>query len=271
MTDIFNTDELKVSILASGSSGNVTYIETPEQKILVDAGLSGKKINELMHSINRSLVDVNALLVTHEHVDHIKAVGILARKYGMPVYANHETWAAMAPKIGNVPLNQQIEFAPGKVLSLGDMDIESFNVSHDAVNPQFYQIHHAGKSFGIVTDTGYLSDRVRGTLANADGYLIETNHDISMLEMGSYAWSLKQRILGDKGHLSNEDGALAAIDLLGQRTKQIYLGHLSKENNQKLLAHVTVEQLMQENDLAVNHDFKLIDTDPDKATALRVI
>lgn len=269
--DLFNADQLKVSVLASGSSGNVTYIETPEQKILVDAGLSGKKINELMMSIDRSLNDVDALLVTHEHVDHIKAVGILARKYGMPVYANAETWSAMAPKIGNVSTEQQIIFAPGKVMTLGDMDIESFAVSHDAINPQFYQIHHNNKSFAIVTDTGYLSDRLHGTLANADGYLIETNHDIKMLEMGSYAWALKQRILGDKGHLSNEDGALAAIDLLGNRTKQIYLGHLSKENNQKVLAHLTVEQMMQEHDLAVNHDFLLMDTNPDKATPLRAI
>lgn len=271
MTDIFNTDTLKVSVLASGSSGNVTYIETPEQKVLVDAGLSGKKINELMTSIGRSLTDVDALFVTHEHVDHIKGVGILARKYGMPIYANNDTWQAMGTKIGKVSLEQQMDFEPGKVMTLGDLDIESFAVSHDAINPQFYQFHYAGKSFAIVTDTGYLSDRLHGTLANADGYLIETNHDIKMLEMGSYAWSLKQRILGDKGHLSNEDGALAAVELLGQRTKQIYLGHLSKENNQKVLAHLTVEQIMQARDIGVNHDFKLYDTDPDQASPLRAI
>lgn len=271
MTNIFNTDTLKVSVLASGSSGNVTYIETPQKKVLVDAGLSGKKINELMLSINRSLNDIDALFVTHEHIDHIKGVGILARKYGMPVYANHETWQAMAPKIGKVDLMQQEDFGPGKILTLDDLDIESFKVSHDAINPQFYQFHYAGKSFAIVTDTGYLSDRLHGTLENADGYLIETNHDIRMLEMGSYAWNLKQRILGDRGHLSNEDGALAAIDLLGQNTKQIYLGHLSKENNQKALAHLTVEQMMQERDIAVNHDFMLYDTDPGQATPLRVI
>lgn len=271
MVDLFSDDTLKISSLASGSSGNVTYIETPQHKVLVDAGLSGKKIESLMNSINRSIKDVDALLVTHEHIDHIKGVGILARKYGMPVYANEKTWTAMAPKIGKVALEQHMLLEPGKYLDMGDLDIESFAVSHDAANPQFYQFHHAGKRFAIVTDTGYLSERLQGTLKNADAYLLETNHDVEMLRMGSYAWSLKQRILGDKGHLSNEDGALAAIDLLGNQTKQIYLGHLSKENNQKILAHMTVEQTMQQHDLAVNHDFQLFDTDPECATPLRSI
>lgn len=271
MVDLFSDDALKISSLASGSSGNVTYIETPHHKVLVDAGLSGKKIEQLMNSINRSLKDVDAIFVTHEHIDHIKGVGILARKYGMPVYANQATWAAMASKIGKVAPTQQLLFEPGKTLDLGDLDVESFAVSHDAANPQFYQFHHANKTFAIVTDTGYLSDRLQGTLKNADAYLLETNHDVEMLRMGSYAWSLKQRILGDKGHLSNEDGALAAIDLLGNNTKQIYLGHLSQENNQKILAHLTVEQIMQQRDIAVNHDFKLWDTDPNQATPLRAI
>lgn len=271
MSDIFKTDDLKVSVLASGSSGNVTYVETPKEKILVDAGLSGKKINELMLSIGRSLNDIDALFVTHEHIDHIKGVGVLARKYKIPVYANKETWDIMSKKIGKVDLIQKEELQPNKTLTLGDMDIETFNVSHDAVNPQFYQIHHNNKSFAIVTDTGYISERLEGTLKNANGYLIETNHDINMLEMGSYGWALKQRILGDKGHLSNEDGAMAAIDLLGNNTKQIYLGHLSKENNQKSLARLTVEQLMQQHDIGVNHDFSLIDTNPDSATPLKSI
>ncbi|QBO37472.1 MBL fold metallo-hydrolase [Periweissella cryptocerci] len=262
---------MKVSVLASGSSGNVTYIETPKHRVLVDAGLSGKKVESLMHDIGRTLKDVDALFVTHEHSDHIKGVGVLARKYGMPVYANTDTWDAIGTKIGVIPAEQKMDFEPGKVLTLDDLDVESFPVSHDAANPQFYQFHHNSKAFAIVTDTGYLSDRLHGTLQNADAYLIEANHDVEMLRMGGYAWSLKQRILSDKGHLSNEDGALAAIDLLGNKTKQIYLGHLSKENNQKVLAHVTVEQIMQNRDIAVDHDFMLYDTDPEIATKLTVI
>lgn len=262
---------MKVSVLASGSSGNVTYIETPKHRVLVDAGLSGKKVESLMHDIGRTLKDVDALFVTHEHSDHIKGVGVLARKYGMPIYANHDTWDAIGTKIGAIPTEQKVDFEPGKVLTLDDLDVESFPVSHDAANPQFYQFHHNAKAFAIVTDTGYLSDRLHGTLQNADAYLIEANHDVEMLRMGGYAWSLKQRILSDKGHLANEDGALAAIDLLGNNTKQIYLGHLSKENNQKLLAHMTVEQIMQNRDIAVDHDFMLYDTDPEKATKLTII
>jgi len=261
-------DDFKISMLASGSSGNVTYIETPEHKVLVDAGLSGKKIEELMNSIGRSLKDVDKLFVTHEHIDHIKSVGILARKYGMDVYANEKTWEAMAGKIGKIDSMQKNIFEAGKTKLFGDLDVESFAVSHDAADPQFYLMHHDNKTFAILTDTGYVTDRVTGMINNADAILMEANHDVEMLRYGSYAWNLKQRILGDEGHLSNEDGALTLANIIGDKTKQVYLGHLSQENNQIPLAHLTVEQILQENDLNVNHDFNLFDTRPDEATKL---
>lgn len=261
-------DAMRVSILASGSTGNATYIETPQHQILIDAGLSGKKIEELMNSIGRTLSDVDSLLVTHEHTDHSKGVGVLARRYGMDVYANQKTWEAMAPKVGKIKDEQKHYLEAGKVLSLGDIDVESFAVSHDAADPQFYKVHHAGHSFAIVTDTGYVSERVEGVIRDADALLMECNHDPEMLRMGPYPWSLKQRIMGDTGHLSNEDGARAIIDVLGNHTKRIFLGHLSKENNIKELAHLTVENIMKEHDLAVEHDFHLLDTSPDQATSL---
>ena len=129
---------MQVSVLASGSTGNATYIETPEHQVLIDAGLSGKKIEELMNSIGRTLNDVDSLFVTHEHTDHSKGVGVLARRYGMDVYANQKTWDAMAPKIGKIKPEQKHLLEAGKVLSLGDLDVESFGVSHDAADPQFY-------------------------------------------------------------------------------------------------------------------------------------
>ncbi|MCM0582962.1 MBL fold metallo-hydrolase [Weissella diestrammenae] len=264
-------DEFKVSMLASGSSGNVTYIETPEHKVLVDAGLSGKKIETLMQSIGRSLNDVDQLFVTHEHVDHIKGVGILARKYGMPVYANEKTWQVMSDKIGTINPEQKQIFEAGQTKLFGDLDVESFSVSHDAADPQFYLFHHANKTFAMLTDTGYVSGQVAGLINNADAILMEANHDVAMLRYGGYAWSLKQRILGDEGHLSNEDGALTLANIIGSNTKQVYLGHLSQENNQVPLAHLTVEQILQENDLGVNHDFSLFDTNPDRATTLASI
>lgn len=265
------TSDFKVSMLASSSSGNVTYIETPQHKVLLDAGLSGKKIEHLMGEIGRTLKEVDAIFVSHEHSDHIAGVGVLARRYGMDVYANQATWQAMAPKIGKIKPEQVKMFEPGEVKDLGDLDVESYSVSHDAANPQFYAFHHHNKSFAAVTDTGYVSDRMLATLRNVDALLVEANHDYEMLRMGSYAWPLKQRILSDKGHLSNEDGAQALERILGLRTKNVYLGHLSQENNQKLLAHMTVQSILQAENFAVDHDFYLHDTDPLSATPLQDI
>lgn len=153
-------------------------------------------------------------------------------------------------------------------MTLGDIDIESFGVSHDAIDPQFYRFMKDDKSFVMLTDTGYVSDRMAGLIENADGYLIESNHDIEILRSGAYPWSLKQRILSDKGHLSNEDGSETMIRTIGNRTKKIYLGHLSKENNIKELAHMTMESNLTQADFGVGHDFKVLDTSPDEATPL---
>lgn len=259
---------MRISVLASGSTGNCTYIETDQHKILVDAGLSGKKLAGLMASIGKDISEVDSLFVTHEHSDHRKSVGILARRYNLNVYANQGTWDAMAPKIGEVPLEKKNLFAPDTTLAMGDIDVESFSVSHDAAEPQFYAFHSDGKSFVILTDTGYVSEHVEGTIRNADAYLMECNHDVEMLRMGSYSWPLKQRILSDTGHLSNEDGADVLMDVLGNNTKRIFLGHRSQENNMKSLAHLTVSSIMEDHDFGVNHDFKILDTEPEKASEL---
>ena len=179
-----------------------------------------------------------------------------------------KTWEAMSPLIGNVPIEQKHLFEMGKVQTFGDLDVESFGVSHDAAAPQFYRFYKENRSFVMLTDTGYCNDRMRGIIKNADGYLMESNHDLEMLRMGPYPWNLKQRILGDRGHLSNEDGALVMTDVIGDRTKRIYLGHLSKENNMKELAHLTMENVLKEKDLGVGYDFDVYDTDPDEATEL---
>ncbi|MDT6979456.1 MBL fold metallo-hydrolase [Levilactobacillus zymae] len=265
-------DDLRISILSSGSTGNVCYVESPNERLLIDAGLSGKKIEKLMGDIDRSLTDVNALLVTHEHTDHRKAVGILARRYEqLDVYANQGTWDAMAPRIGKVDLAQKHLFAPDTVQTFGDIDVESFSVSHDAAEPQFYALHYHDKTFVILTDTGYVSEHVEGVIKDADAYLLECNHDVEMLRMGDYSWPLKQRILGDKGHLSNEEGADVLMDVLGNRTKKIYLGHRSLHNNMKSLCHLTVASMMENQDFGVGNDFKLIDTNPEEATPLEAI
>ena len=175
------------SVLSSGSTGNVCYVESPNERIMIDAGLSGKKIEKLMGDIDRKMADVNALLVTHEHSDHRQAVGILARRYEqLNVYANEGTWDAMSSKIGKIDLAQKHLFARIPCRPLADIDVESFSVSHDAAEPQFYAIHYHGKTFVILTDTGYVSEHVEDIISDADAYLLECNHDVEMLRMGVF-------------------------------------------------------------------------------------
>ncbi|UQS82100.1 MBL fold metallo-hydrolase [Bombilactobacillus folatiphilus] len=265
------TAVMQISVLASSSQGNSLYIKTPNKRILVDAGLSGKKIKDLLASIGEDIQQLDAILVTHEHSDHIRGVGILARRYGLDVYANAKTWQAMRAKIGPVDSHQQHLFEANSVLTLGDLDIESFSVSHDAIDPQFYNFHYQDHSFVDLTDTGYVSDRVKYIIQNADGFLMECNHDLEMLRQGYYPWSLKQRIISDEGHLSNLDGANALMDVIGNQTKQVFLGHLSPENNLPKLAHQTVSELLQQHDYGVDHDFWLHDTYAQQATQLTII
>ena len=256
------------SVLASGSTGNAFFIETEKQAFLVDAGLSGKAMEGLFSEIGRDMSKLTGILVTHEHSDHIKGLGVVARKYKLPIYANAKTWQAMERSIGEISTEQKFLFEMEQVKTFGDLDIESFGVSHDAAEPMFYAFHHEGKKVVIITDTGYVSDRMKGIISNADAYVFESNHDVSMLRMGKYPWSIKRRILSDIGHVSNEDAALAMYDVVGDNTKRIYLAHLSLDNNMKDLARMSVEQTLKSKGAAVGEQFALFDTDPKKPTEL---
>jgi phosphoribosyl 1,2-cyclic phosphodiesterase len=262
---------LNLSVLASGSTGNAIFVENGEHSFLVDAGLSGKQMEGLFQQIGRNIKDLSGILVTHEHVDHVKGVGILSRKYKIPVYANERTWKAMDSIIGDVPTEQRFTFDMETVKSFGSLNIESFGVSHDAVEPMFYVFHHEGKKLVIITDTGYVSERMKGTIANADAYVFESNHDVSMLRMGRYPWNIKRRILSDVGHVSNEDAALAMSDVIGDQTKRIYLAHLSTDNNMKDLARMAVTQTLESKGIIVGEQFSLYDTDPKTSTPLTAV
>jgi phosphoribosyl 1,2-cyclic phosphodiesterase len=262
---------LQFSVLASGSTGNAIFVETEEHSFLVDAGLSGKQMEALFQHIGRDAGKLSGILVTHEHSDHIKGVGILARKYKLPIYANTKTWKAMDGLIGNISTEQKFTFDMETVKSFGSLDIESFGVSHDATDPMFYVFHQSGKKFVVITDTGYVSDRMKGLISNADAYVFESNHDVQMLRMGRYPWSIKRRILSDVGHVSNEDAAIAMSDVAGDRTKRIYLAHLSQDNNIKELARMSVAQTLESRGILVGEQFELYDTDPKIPTALTAV
>ncbi|MEK3798872.1 MBL fold metallo-hydrolase [Peribacillus sp. FSL H8-0477] len=256
------------SVLASGSTGNAFFVETEDQSFLVDAGLSGKALEGLFNDIGRDMSKLSGILVTHEHSDHIKGLGVVARKHKLPIYANAKTWNAMERNIGQIPIEQKFHFEMEQVKTFGSLDIESFGVSHDAAEPMFYTFHHDDKKVVLITDTGYVSDRVKGIISNAEAYIFESNHDVSMLRMGRYPWNIKRRILSDVGHVSNEDAALAMSEVAGDRTKRIYLAHLSLDNNMKDLARMSVEQTLKTQGIIVGEQFSIYDTDPKKATEL---
>lgn len=262
---------LQFSVLASGSTGNAIYVETEDHSFLIDAGLSGKQMEALFQKIDRDMGKLSGILVTHEHSDHIKGVGIVARKYKLPVYANEKTWQAMDGLIGQVPVEQKFIFNMETVKTFGSLDIESFGVSHDAADPMFYVFHHGEKKVVIITDTGYVSDRMKGLISNADAYVFESNHDVQMLRMGRYPWSIKRRILSDVGHVSNEDAAIAMSEVAGDRTKRIYLAHLSQDNNMKDLARMAVAQTLESRGIRIGEQFDLFDTDPKIPTALTAV
>ncbi len=255
---------LRFSVLASGSTGNAFYIESDKQKLLVDAGLSGKQMDRLLGEIQVSPSSLSGILVTHEHSDHIKGLGIIARKYNLPIYANAKTWKAMENSIGSISVDQKFHFNMEEIKTFGDIDVESFGVSHDAAEPMFFTFRQSGKKVALVTDLGYVSERIKKTVEDADAYIFEANHDVGMLRMGRYPWNVKRRILGDNGHVSNEDCGIALADIISNRTKRIYLAHLSQDNNMKDLARMSVDSMLQERGIKLD----LYDTDPKTPTTL---
>jgi phosphoribosyl 1,2-cyclic phosphodiesterase len=177
----------------------------------------------------------------------------------------------MDPLIGDIPTEQKFTFGMESVKSFGSFDVESFGVSHDAAEPMFYIFHHEGKKMVVITDTGYVSDRMKGIISNAHIYVFESNHDVNMLRMGKYPWNIKRRILSDVGHVSNEDAALAMHDVIGDNTKSIYLAHLSMDNNMKELARMAVSQTLKDKGVLVGEQFSLYDTDPKTPTPLTTV
>jgi phosphoribosyl 1,2-cyclic phosphodiesterase len=262
---------MRFSVLASGSSGNAIYIENDQHSFLVDAGLSGRKMEELFGSIGKKMSDLDGILVTHEHSDHIKGLGIVARKHGVPIYANAKTWQAMDPLVGNIATEQRFHFDMDSVKTFGSLDIQSFAVSHDAADPMFYVFHENGRKLALITDTGYVSDRMKGIIQASDAYVFESNHDVGMLQMGRYPWSVKRRILSDVGHVSNEDAAVAMSEVMAEKPTRIYLSHLSKDNNMKELARMSVEQTLQSKGIIVGEYVDLYDTDAKSATELVLV
>ena len=228
--------------IASGSSGNCIYVGSDHTAVLVDTGISGKKIAEGMKAIGRKPEELNGILITHEHSDHIKGLGVMARKYGIPIYTTPGTREAIC-KCGSLGVIEEglfHEIHADEGFAIQDLEIMPFRISHDAAQPVAYRIKNGDKSVAVATDMGCYSDYIIDHLQGLDGILLESNHDINMLQVGSYPYPLKQRILGKRGHLSNENAGRLLCEILHGDLKFIMLGHLSKENNYEALAYATV-------------------------------
>ncbi len=235
---------IKFCSLSSGSSGNCQYIETKTSKIIVDAGFSGKRIEGLLSSIGACASDLDGIFVTHEHLDHIRGVGVLSRRYNIPIYANGKTWLGMEDKIGKVTSENTQVFSTGENLEIKDLTIHPIKIFHDALEPVGYVIYYKNKKISIVTDTGRVDQLMKDKIKDSDLYLMEANHDVDMLWQGSYPLFLKQRVLSSKGHLSNVEASHALGDVISARGEIVLLGHLSGENNLPRLAQETVEASM---------------------------
>jgi len=243
--------------LFSGSSGNAIYVSNNNTKILVDAGLSGKKIEEALSSIGEDIRDIQAILISHEHMDHVMGAGVLARRFGIPIYANKRTWDSMYGTLKNIKPECIRMFNTGDNFYIGDIEIHTFRTPHDAAEPVGFNFLYNGKKVTIATDMGHMNSSLLSCLEGCDIILIESNHDIEMLKMGRYPWPLKKRILGDTGHLCNETAAQVVAYLAKMGTKKFLLGHLSKENNFPELAFETVKNALLEKSIIAGRDVYL--------------
>lgn len=235
---------MEICTIASGSSGNCICTGTTNCHVLIDAGISGRKIENGLHSIGFKTEEMEGILVTHEHSDHVAGLGVLARRYGLPIYGTKGTLEAIerSTTVGEIDSSLYRVIQPDVEIHIGDLDILPVRISHDAADPVAYIIQSGGRKVGVITDLGTYDDYLIERMQGLDILLIEANHDVHMLEVGGYPYYLKQRILSDRGHLSNELSGQLLCEVLHDKMNRIILGHLSRENNYAELAYETVRQ-----------------------------
>lgn len=258
---------MEVHVLASGSSGNAVFIKANETRILIDAGISARRIKASLDSLGEAVENVNAVLVTHEHDDHIKGIPTLVKKYRLPIYARPEAWQAI-PFKEQPPLNCYQPLADS--VNIGCLQIESFSISHDAADPVGFNIFCGSAKVSVATDLGFVTDRVKKALAMSDALVLESNHDVDMLRKGAYPWHLKKRIMSNRGHLSNVDAAWTLARLPRKNKTHVFLAHLSKENNHPELARDTVSEILTSQGLTVDTDISLQLTFPDETASWKL-
>ncbi|WP_317855466.1 MBL fold metallo-hydrolase [Chakrabartyella piscis] len=230
--------------LVSGSSGNCTYMGTKHTKILVDVGVSGKKIESGLAELSVQGSEIDGIFITHEHLDHIKGAGVFSRRYNVPIYATFDTWRAMEDTLGKIAPDNRRYVYPEENCILNDLCIQPFSIPHDAAEPVGFSVFGAGRKITVATDLGCVTDTIKEHIADSQILLLEANHDVDMLKNGPYPWHLKQRVLSDVGHLSNMNAGGLLAEVMSGKMEHVLLGHLSAENNEPALAYHTVERVL---------------------------
>lgn len=248
---------MKFCSLLSSSSGNCTFLSSSRTSVLVDIGASGKTVVQGLTEIGQPPEEVKAIFITHEHTDHIKGAGVFARKYGTPIYATQGTWKQMEKTVGAVPEQCIRILDTNSLVSVGDIAVQPFSIPHDAVDPVGYSFYIDNQKITTATDIGHISAELEANLQGSHAVLLESNHDVALLKGGPYPYALKQRILSDYGHLSNENCAKLAVFLAKTGTKRFLLGHLSAENNRPDLAYQAACCQFEQAGAKVGYDVEL--------------
>ncbi len=237
---------MKVVVLSSGSKGNTTYIESEQAKILIDAGNCCKYINQKLSNIGVDANLLDGILITHTHSDHINGLKVFCKKFNPKIYCTKTMYE-------DIDYIDNYEFIDGDVIEINDLKINVIKTSHDASDSNGYIISDCHSSIVYVTDTGYINRKYFDILSNRDLYIMESNHDIEMLNNGSYPYEIRKRIYGDKGHLSNVDSSKYLSQFIGNNTKYVMLAHLSEENNDPKIAYDTLINKLKETNKSVDH------------------
>ena len=234
---------MRLCSIASGSSGNCIYVGSEQTHLLIDTGISKKRIDEGLSELGIKGEELSAILVTHEHSDHIQGLGAFSRKYGIPIYATRGTIAGIkdCKNLGKLADELFHEVMIDQLFSIGDIKVKPFAISHDANEPSGFRMENDSKAVAIATDLGEYDDYIVENLKNLNAIVLEANHDVHMVEVGPYPYYLKQRVLSKRGHLSNELTGRLLCNILHDKLKYIMLGHLSMENNYDELARETVK------------------------------
>lgn len=247
---------VKFVSLISGSSGNSTLISDGKTNILIDCGASGKCISNALLEAGASINEIDAVLLTHEHSDHVKGIGVLSRRYGFPIYATEKTHSSIV-KVGEINPDLKNNIIPDTDFEIGSIVVSPFSISHDAADPVGYSFFIDENKYTLATDMGYISHNVLDKLKGSKAILLESNHDVEMLRCGPYPFYLQKRILGKYGHLSNETASMAALALTESGTEHIMLGHLSDHNNLPELAMLETDQRLTEAGVNIGKDITL--------------